>query len=49
MTMLWWVLSDSPLGLAEVIASGPVILHKWPVTVWSGTRIMMLSFVPTRS
>lgn len=49
MTMLWWVLSGSPLGFAEVIARGPVMSHRWPVTVWSGTRIMMLSLVPTRS
>lgn len=49
MTMSWWVLSGSPLGLAEVIARGPVMSHKWAVTVWSGTRIMMLSRVPTRS
>lgn len=49
MTMSWWVLSGSPLGFAEVIARGPVISQRWPVTVWSGTRIMMLSLVPTRS
>lgn len=49
MTMSWWVLSASPLGLADVIARGPVMSQRWLVTVWSGTRIMMLSLVPTRS
>lgn len=49
MTMSWWVLSGSPLGFADVIARGPVMSQRWPVTVWSGTRIMMLSLVPTRS
>lgn len=47
--MSWWVLSVSPLGLAEVMAKGPVMSMRWTVTVWSGTRIMMLSLVPTRS
>lgn len=48
-TMSWWVLSGSPLGLAEVMARGPVMSHRWAVTVWSGTRIIILSRVPTRS
>ena len=48
-TMEWCVLSGSPLGLADVMARGPVRSHRCPVTVWSGTRIMMLSAVPTRS
>lgn len=47
--MSWCVLSDSPLGFADVIAKGPVMSHRWAVTVWSGTRIIMLSFVPTWS
>ena len=48
-TMEWCVLSGSPLGFADVMARGPVRSHRCAVTVWSGTRIMMLSLVPTRS
>lgn len=47
MTMSWWVLSTSPLGLAEVMAKGPVMSMRCTRTVRSGTRIMMLSWVPT--
>lgn len=47
--MSWCVLSGSPLGFADVMANGPVMSHRCAVTVWSGTRIMMLSLVPTRS
>lgn len=48
-TISWWVLSASPLGLADVMANGPVNSHRWAVAVWSGTLIIMLSLVPTRS
>lgn len=46
-TMSWCVLSGSPLGLAEVMASGPVMLRRWHVTVRSEIRIMIESLVPT--
>lgn len=39
MTMSWWVLSTSPLGLAEVMAKGPVMSMRCTRTVRSGTRI----------
>lgn len=47
MTMSWCVLSTSPLGLADVIAKGPVMSMRCTRTVRSGTLIMILSWVPT--
>ena len=43
MTMSWCVLSTSPLGLADVIAKGPVMSMRCTRTVRSGTLIMILS------
>lgn len=43
------MLSGSPLGLADVMAKGPVTLTRYERTELSGTRIATLSFVPTKS